>query len=104
MIGKFEELTLLALIRAGPRSNAAKVYNVFEENLQSAPQFAALYTALDRLAKKRLISEDSDDSTGRKMRRFTITGEGRKAVDESVNATRAIGGFAAAGDGGQGYA
>lgn len=91
MIGKFEELTLLALIKAGPDSHAAKVYAAMEEKLGKMPNFAALYTALDRMTKKRLVKErQSSGTNGRAKRLFTITGEGRRALDESVNASRSL--------------
>ena len=94
MIGKFEELTLGALVRAGPDSHAAKVYTVLEGSLQKAnsnvPPFAALYTALDRMSKKGLVCESKDEKDKRGKRLFTITGEGRRALDEAVNATRAV--------------
>ena len=96
MIGKFEELALAALIRAGPDAHAAKVYNVLEERLPKVPPFAALYTALDRMSKKGLVEERQSETEGRKRRLFTITGEGRKAFDEAINATRAIGVFGSA--------
>jgi DNA-binding PadR family transcriptional regulator len=91
MIGKFEELTLLALMKAGPDSHAAKVYAAMEEKLSKVPNFAALYTALDRMAKKRLVKErQSSGKEGRAKRLFTITGEGRLALDEAVNASRLL--------------
>lgn len=91
MIGKFEELTLLTLVRTGPDAHAAKVYKEMESKLGKVPKFAALYTALDRLAKKGLVKEcRSDAGEGRPKRLFTITGEGRRALDEAVNATRAL--------------
>lgn len=91
MIGKFEELVLLALVRAGPNSNAAKVYSVMDRRIEKVPQFAALYTALDRLSRKGLITErDSDAAAGRPRRLFTISGEGRRALDEAINASRAL--------------
>jgi DNA-binding PadR family transcriptional regulator len=93
MIGKFEELTLLALIRAGSDSHAAKVFNALEETLPKAPQFAALYTALDRLAKKGMVSETKDDNDPRGKRLFTITGAGRLALAEAVQASAAVGGY-----------
>lgn len=93
MIGKFEELALSALVKAGSNSHAAKVYEVLEAT-QSKPQaFAALYTALDRLAKKGMVSETKDENDPRGKRLFTITGEGRRALSEAINATRAIEGF-----------
>ena len=93
MIGKFEELTLLALIKAGPESHAAKVFEVLEGSLPNTTAFAALYTALDRMVKKGLVSESKDENDKRAKRLFTITGEGRRALDEAVNATRAINHF-----------
>jgi DNA-binding PadR family transcriptional regulator len=91
MIGKFEELTLLALLRAGPDAHAAKVYGAMQEKLDKVPNFAALYTALDRMAKKKLVKErQSSADAGRPKRLFTITGEGRRALDEAVNATRLL--------------
>lgn len=91
MIGKFEELTLLALMKAGPDSHAAKVYAAMEEKLGKVPNFAALYTALDRMAKKKLVTErQSSGKHGRAKRLFTISGEGRHALDEAVNASRSF--------------
>jgi DNA-binding PadR family transcriptional regulator len=96
MIGKFEELTLLALMKAGPDSHAAKVYAAMEEKFQKmsnskVPNFAALYTALDRMTKKKLVKERrSSGANGRAKRLFTITGEGRRALDEAVNASRSF--------------
>lgn len=92
MIGKFEELALLALVRAGPDAYAAQVFKEMK-NLESEPRFSALYTTLDRMTKKKLISESSkQDDSGRRL--FTITGAGRSALQESLNATKSLGGFA----------
>ena len=90
MIGKFEELTLLALIKAGSEAPVAKVYGVMEATQEKVAPFAALYTALDRMVKKGMISETKDESDKRARRLFTITGEGRRALDEAVNATQAL--------------
>lgn len=90
LIGKFEELTLLALIKAGPESHAAKVFDVLASSLEKAPQFAALYTALDRMTKKGMVSETRDENDKRAKRLFTISGAGRRALDEAYNATHAV--------------
>jgi DNA-binding PadR family transcriptional regulator len=91
MIGKFEELTLLALMKAGPDAHAAKVYTAMQEKLDKVPNFAALYTTLDRMAKKKLVKErQSPAGAGRPKRLFTITGEGRRSLDEAVNASRLL--------------
>ncbi|MER9494149.1 PadR family transcriptional regulator [Mesorhizobium sp. M0320] len=93
MIGKFEELALLALIKAGPDAHAAKVYRTLEEGHPKPPAFAALYTSLDRMASKGLISERVDENDPRSKRLFTITGEGRRAVIEATKAAADLGGY-----------
>ncbi len=98
MIGKFEELALGALLKAGPDAHAAKVYKVLEDTQKKVPPFAALYTALDRMANKGMVSERKDPNDARGKRLFTITGEGRLAFAEAVNATRAIENFGLVGD------
>lgn len=92
MIGRLEEMTLMALVRAGPASHAAKVYNVLEERVPNAPQFASLFITLNRMAEKGLVSAKKDDSGGRAKRLFTITGEGELALRECANAFYALGG------------
>lgn len=90
MIGKFEEIALLALVKAGPRSHAAKVYQVIEDTQAKPPAFAALYTALDRMAAKGLVTEAKDAADKRAKRLFTISAEGQQALRDAVNATRSI--------------
>lgn len=92
MIGRLEEQTLMALVRAGPASHAAKVYNVLEESLPNPPQFASLFITLNRMAEKGLVSAKKDASGGRAKRLFTITGEGEAALRESATAFVALGG------------
>lgn len=92
MIGQLEEMTLLALIRAGPASHAAKVQSALEQNVENAPQFAALFITLNRLAEKGMVSAKKDESGPRARRVFTITGEGRRALAECARAFIALGG------------
>jgi len=90
MIGKFEEIALLALMKAGPRAHAAKVYQVIENTQTKPPAFAALYTALDRMAAKGLVTEAKDATDKRAKRLFTISAKGHQALCDAVNATRSI--------------
>ncbi|WP_267550438.1 PadR family transcriptional regulator [Rhizobium rhizogenes] len=90
MIGKFEEIALLALVKAGPDAHAAKVYQVIEDTQPKPPAFAALYTALDRMATKGLVTETKEATDKRAKRLFTISAEGRRALTESLSASRSI--------------
>jgi DNA-binding PadR family transcriptional regulator len=90
MIGKFEELVLLALRRSGNESNAAKVHEAFEQAGLDAPVFAALYTALERMVKKGLVTETEGFSGKRSRRLFSISPEGTKALAHAVSSSDAL--------------
>lgn len=89
MIGKFEELVLLALIRTGPDSLASDVFEKLEEVANKEFKFGALYTTLDRMVAKKWVStkEQKPANGGRKRRYFSITGQGHKALSESLVTT-----------------
>jgi len=93
MIGKLEELTLLACIRAGENALPSAIYARVLAGQRSAA-FGAIYTTLDRLAKKEFLSESTVvDASGRERRAFTISGKGRLALSEALRASAAVGQF-----------
>ena len=97
MIGKLEELTLLACLRAGNDALASAVYERVVGGQPNAA-FGAVYTTLTRLTKKKLLEESSiKDGRGRDRRGFSITGAGRRALAEALNASATVGGFSPAG-------
>lgn len=88
MIGKFEELVLLSLMRAGPEALASKVYAALIDRLGKEKSFGAVYTTLDRLVDKDYIAVTTPKvKTGKKRRYFTITGEGRAVLAKSMSTT-----------------
>ena len=89
MIGKFEEHCLLALLRAGPSATASQIYNVLEDKIGDGFKFGAVYTTNDRMAQKKWVAVENrePEGGGRTRRYFTITGEGRKALDQSLSET-----------------
>ncbi|MEA3014199.1 MAG: Transcriptional regulator PadR-like family [Sphingomonadales bacterium] len=94
MIGKFEELVLLACIRAGDKALPSAIYQRLLAGQKTAA-FGALYTTLGRMADKKLVAEVAiTDGKSRERRAFTITGEGQKALRDALEASRAIGGIA----------
>ena len=99
MIGKLEELTLLACLRAGDAAVPSAIYERLSEALSGkAPGFGAVYTTLDRMAAKGLLNEGkATDAQKRSRRTFTISGAGQAALAESLTPTRALGGFSVLG-------
>ena len=97
MIGKFEELTLMACLRVGQNGVPSDIYSRLLEG-QHEVAFGAIYTTLNRLADKRLLDRGTlIDDAGRRRKTFTINGAGRAALSEAVNATAKIGGFSVPG-------
>lgn len=95
MIGKLEETILLAVLRAGPNAVPSAVHDVMvDARAPSAPEpaFGAVYTTLNRMAAKKMLTVGSTvDSKGRERRTFTITASGRAALDESLHTIRVLG-------------
>jgi len=92
MIGKLEELTLLACIRAGDDALPSAIYRRLLAGQKNAA-FGAIYTTLGRMADKKLVAESTTiDDHGRERRTFTITGEGRTALQEALSASQKIAG------------
>ena len=93
MIGKFEELVLLACIRTGAEALPSGVFEVMTKGA-SGVSFASLYTTLGRLEKKGFLRETTVvDAQGRNRRAFSVTGAGQSALSEALAATRELGGF-----------
>jgi DNA-binding PadR family transcriptional regulator len=91
MLGKFEEMTLLSLLRAGPKSPASAVFEVLTDRLGKEKSFGALYTTLDRLVDKKfvkVVSEPSGSGKAKTRRLFTITGAGQRVLSQSLQSTK----------------
>jgi len=101
MLGKLEEEVLLAALQAGDGALPSEIYARMEA--ASAPArkvvaFGAVYTTLGRMAAKGLLTEKNRaDGANRIRRTFTVSALGSRALAESMNRIRALGGFALAG-------
>lgn len=86
-IGEFEEMVLLALVRIGGRGGLAnELVQELEEHAGREVSRGAMYTTLDRLVKKQMVSwridRHASHLSGTRRRRFMITAEGLSAVSE----------------------
>jgi DNA-binding PadR family transcriptional regulator len=100
MISKLEELILLIVFRGGRDTTAGDVQGALSEASKKEQSFGSVFTTLDRLSDKKLVrwrkGEPVERRGGRAPRLYEITAAGRKALDESVRATRAAAGGAKA--------
>ncbi len=85
-LGEFEQLVLLAVFRSGERAYAPGIAEVLETRADREMSRGTLYGALDRLERKGFIEFTVEPPTerrgGRRRRRFTVTAEGRRTLDE----------------------
>jgi len=81
----------MALIRAGQDSTASTVFEVLTNRLEKEKSFGAMYTTLDRLVDKKFIAVSSPTvSKGKRRRYFSITGEGKRALSQSMRLTESM--------------
>ena len=88
-LGAFEEMVLLAVLHLGPDAYGTTIRRAIEERTGRGVAVGALYTALDRLARKGLIDSEMADPTpergGRAKRYIRIRPAGRAALRQSRN-------------------
>jgi len=85
-LGEFEQLVLLAILRLDEDVYGMTVRRELEETAERKVTLGAVYSTLDRLEKKGLVTSwhtDPDPVRGGHPRRyFDITPEGRLALSE----------------------
>jgi PadR family transcriptional regulator PadR len=84
LLGEFEQVVLLAILRAGDNAYGVTIRAEIEACTDRDPSPGALYTTLDRLEEKGLVASTFGEPTpqrgGRAKRYFTVTASGMKAV------------------------
>lgn len=83
-LGEFEQVVLLAILRLGDEAYGVSIREEIASRTDRDPAPGALYTTLDRLEAKQLVTSRFGDPTpergGRSKRFFTVTAAGIKAV------------------------
>lgn len=89
-LGEFEQMLLLVVLDLGDDAYGARVHDRLQETAGREPSVGALYTTLQRLERKGLLtgtpSETTPERGGRPRRTFTVTGEGLAALRRSREA------------------
>jgi DNA-binding PadR family transcriptional regulator len=83
-LGEFEQLVLLAVLRLGDEAYAVPIRHAIEDAAARSVSRGALYTTLERLEAKGLLSsrmgEPSPDRGGRARRYHSLTPAGMRAL------------------------
>ena len=89
-LGEFEQLILLAILRLRDNAYGVTIRAELADRAGRTVAPGALYTALERLETKGLISSRMSDPTpqrgGRAKRHVTVTAAGMKALTRAVQA------------------
>ena len=89
-LGEFEQVVLLAILRLGEEAYGVTIRREIAQCTEREPAPGALYTTLDRLEEKGLVSSAYGDPTpergGRAKRYFTVTASGVRAVARAQRA------------------
>jgi DNA-binding PadR family transcriptional regulator len=84
VLGEFEQLILFALIRLGADAYGVTIRSDIEARTGRAVSPGALYTALDRLEKRGLVSSRLGDPTpqrgGKRKRLYSVQPAGERAL------------------------
>jgi PadR family transcriptional regulator PadR len=90
LLGAFEQLVLLALIRLGDNAYGMTIRRQIEEKTKRSVSLGAVYATLDRLESKNYITSregpDTPERGGRARRYFRIERSGLTALDDSLQA------------------
>jgi len=89
-LGEFELMVLLAILRLGERAYAVPIREEIEVQARRSVTRGALYTSLERLESKGLLTSRMSDPTpergGRSRRYYEATPAGVTAVKQSQEA------------------
>ena len=89
-LGEFEQVVLLAILRLGDDAYGVTIRHEIRECTEREPAPGALYTTLDRLEQKGLLTSKYGDPTpargGRAKRYFIVTARGVRAVARAQRA------------------
>ena len=86
-LGEFEQIVLLAIMRLGENAYGVKLREEIRARTNRHPTPGAVYTTVDRLEEKGLVSSRFGDPTplrgGRAKRFFKVTAKGIAAVAQA---------------------
>jgi len=94
IVGEFEQLVLLALVRLGNGAYGAAIRREIRDQTGRDAAIGTVYMALGRLEEKKMIASYVGNPTqqrgGRRRRHYLIDTEGQKAVGRAYRAVLAM--------------
>jgi len=93
-LGEFEQLVLFAVLRLGDEAYGVTIRRAIESNTGREVTAGAVYTTLDRMEKRGLVSshfgDPSPERGGKRKKYYRLQEEGAELLDRSYGAMRAM--------------
>ena len=94
VLGDFEQIVLLALLRCGDEAYGVPIANAIAESTGKRVILASVYNTLERLEQKGFVSSSFGEPTaergGRAKRHFEIEAAGHRALNASQDALKSM--------------
>ena len=94
LLGGFEHLLLLAVLRLGEQAYGASIRRELLERAHKDVAVGAIYTGLERLERKGFVEswlgEPTAERGGRAKRMYRVTATGRSAVTDTGRAIKRL--------------
>lgn len=91
-LGEFEQLILFALLRLGDDAYGVTIRREIEANTDREVSAGAVYTTLDRMEKRGLVSsffgDPSPERGGKRKKFYRLEEDGAQLLDRSYTAVR----------------
>ena len=89
-LGEFEQMILLAVVRLDHHAYGSTIRQLLAQEIKRDVTIGALYTTLDRLEKKGLVTSTLGEATsergGRAKKYFRVSADGQRALKRSKDA------------------
>ena len=90
MLGEFEQIVLLAILRVGHDAYGVAITDEIHRETRRDVTLASVYTTLTRLEEKGFVTSELGEPTaargGRRKRYYTVTATGRRALRGALTA------------------
>lgn len=89
-LGEFEQVLMLSILKLGPNAYGSTIRQLLAETVKRDVTIGALYTTLERLEKKGMVSSKMGEVTaergGRAKKYFEVSAKGQHALRRSKDA------------------
>jgi PadR family transcriptional regulator PadR len=94
VLGEFEQLVLLALVRLGNGAYGASILREIRERTQRDVPIGSVYVTLARLEKKKMVvsyvGEPSHERGGRRRKHYILNDPGQRALGRAYRAFKVM--------------